>query len=365
MPLGGTGPRSLAELLQWQQSQGKLLGVRLQVQPWSFGLAGDTRPADLPAQLQVLAAFARDPGFRPELGEKLMAAAPMAANQIEANAGAVYAREVTRVMMNGEKRLGAIPSTADLTDTRPEDVAAVLRGPLAGTADVVIVGDVSVDAAIAATQATFGAGPNRAPRPAGQLKATPPADGGAPHVAFHRGRADQAILGWHWPMPDRWADPALTDASRVAAAVLESRLVDTVREKLGITYSPSASAGGSLEVPGHGSFSVQIETPPDKFDQFRNLLRAQLQDLAAKPVSADELQRARQPLVETSIKRPETNGHWAYWLPQILRDPRMKEAMLGETDRLKAVTSEQVQRVVRDHLVARPPIEVVARAKAD
>jgi zinc protease len=170
------------------------------------------------------------------------------------------------------------------------------------------------------------------------------------------------MLGWHWPMPDQWADVALSNTGRVAATVLQTRLVDIVREKLGMTYSPRASGGGSLDIPGQGRFSAEIETPPEKFDAFREVLRAQLQDLAAKPVSADELQRAKQPMIEGSRKAPEHNGHWAYWLQRILVEPRMKAMKQAETANLEAVTVEQVQAFFRDHIAKRQPIEVAARA---
>lgn len=363
LTLGGTGKRSFAELLQWQQASGKQVKVTLQAAMQTFALVGDTRPADLLAQLQVLAAYQRDPGFRPELGEKLAGIAPMLTNMFDANTNVVYAREVARVMDGGDERLGPLPTDADLATARAEDLPALLRTPLAGAADVVIVGDVPLDAAIAATQATIGAGPARPRPPRLPIAVVPPADGGAPHVVTHGGRADQALLGEHWTMPDLWADVALTRTGRVAAEVLQARLVDSVREKLGITYSPSASGGGSLEVVGQGSFSAQIETPPDKFDVFRQLLQDQLRDLAAKPVSADELQRARRPLVERSIKAPEDNGHWVFWLPRVLADDRMKGAMLSETSGYQAVTAQQVQAYFRDHIAGRPPIEVVARVK--
>jgi zinc protease len=196
------------------------------------------------------------------------------------------------------------------------------------------------------------------------LKQVPPKDGGEPHVVTHRGRADQALLGWYWPMPDLWTDPALSYTGSMAAAILRTRLVDTVREKLGITYSPTAGGGGSFDIPGQGSFVAQIETPPGQFDAFREVLRAQLAELAARPVSADELQRARQPMVEGRRKAPEHNGHWAFWLPRILDEPRMKGAMLGEEAGYEAVTAEQVQAFFRDHIVGRVPVEVVARAAA-
>jgi len=362
--LGGTGKRSLAELLQWQQATGKQLRTSLRVDPFTFALVGDTRPVDLVAQLQVMTGYQRDPAFRPELGEKLASAAPMVANVLETNVGAVYARVDTRVLNGGDARLDTVPASADLLATRADDLRAILSASLAGAADVVIVGDVAVDTAIAAVQGTIGAGPSRPRLPRAELKVVPPADGGAAHVVTHGGRADQAMLGENWPMPDQWADPVLSRVGSVAAAVMQARLVDTVRERLGITYSPNASGGGSLDVPGQGSFAVQIETPPDKFDIFRQALQEQLRELAAKPVSADELQRAKQPMIERSIKGPEGNGHWAFWLPRILADGRMKDAMLGETASIKAVTAEQVQAYFRDHIVGRPPIEIVARAKA-
>ncbi|MFG6486201.1 M16 family metallopeptidase [Roseateles sp. BYS78W] len=361
MPLGGTGQRSVAELTQWQQATGKLIGVNLAVDKSNFVLQGNTRPADLLAELQVLAAFARDPGFRPEMADKLTGVAPMMSNQFEALPAIVFQRERSRVMNSGDARLGIMPSAADIAATKADELPAMLRGPLAGAADVVIVGDVSVDAAIAAVQATFGSGAERPRPPRVDLRQAALADGGTPHVAFHRGRADQAVFGWQWGMPDHWADPALSNTGRVAAALLQARLVDTVREKLGITYSPQASGGGSLDTPGQGAFAVQIETPPEKFDGLREVLAAQLRELGDKPVSADELQRARQPLLDTALKAPEHNGHWAFWLPRVLAEPRMKAAMLGEADGLRAVTVEQLQAFFHG-LAGRQPIEVVARA---
>lgn len=363
MPIGGMGQRSVAELMQWVQTSGKQLNISLRVDAHAFALVGNTRPADLTAQMQVLAAYARDPGFRPELGDKLKAVGPMIVNQVAAQPGAVYMRELGRVMSGGEARLTGLPNAADVEATRPEDIPALLRAPLAGAADVVIVGDVSVDAAVAAVQATFGAGPHLARAPKADLKVSPAADGGAPHTALHGGRPDQAALGWHWSMPDYWAEPALAATGRVAAAVLQARLVETVRSQLGITYSPSAGSNASVDIAGQGSFSAQIETPPEKFDAFRQILQSQLRELAAKPVTADELQRARQPIVEERRKAMENNGHWSFWLAQLTRNPRAKTAMLGEADRVQAVTAEQVQAFFRDRVAKRQPVEVVARAK--
>lgn len=362
LTLGGFGRLSIADYQKWKQAGGLLLSVGLAPDTRAFVLNGATRPADLPAQMQALAALARDPGFRPELGEKLGAMGTTLANQLAASAGAMYFQTYMRASMGDDLRFDVLPTPELVAATRLADLEALLRAPLALAPDVIIVGDTTVAAAEAAMQASFGAGPARARAPALPVQISPLANG-SQRSTTHAGRPDQAVLGQLWPLPDAGADEAQRATAQVAAAIVQARLVDTVREQLGITYSPRASVSTSREMQGHDNFSAMIETPPDKFDTFRNLLRTQLQALAAQPVPADELQRARTPLLESARKAPEKNQYWLQWLHLVLLDPALKPAMLGWADRLQAVTPEQVQAFFRQHIVARQPIEVISRAR--
>lgn len=360
--LGGTAKLPLAEFQQWVQASGKRLTLALQPNLHAHVLVGNTRPADLQAQLQVLAAFARDPGFRPELGEKIAAAAPMFSAQTEAQASSVFSRTFNRVVSGGDPRLASTPTVAAIAATRAEDLPAVLRAPLAGTPDVIIVGDTDVESAIAAVQASFGAGPERERAARVPMKVALPAPGSV-HVDTHGGRADQATIALVWALPDGRAEPALRPVATVAAAVLRARLVVTVREQLGITYSPQAFAALSLDLPGQGYLAAQVETPPDKFDTFRQLLQRQLTALAEQPVNADELQRAKQPIIEGRRKAPENNGFWLAWLVRLIDEPAMKAEMLAEPAALEAVSAEQVQAFFRERLAGRAAIEVLTRAR--
>lgn len=362
LALGGFGRLSIAEYQKWKQVGGRLLGLGLTPDSHAFVLNGATRPADLLAQMQALAALARDPGFRPEMGEKLSALGTTMANQLAANAGAMYYQASLQASMGNDTRFDLLPTPERVAATRLADLEALLRAPLAMAPDVIIVGDTTVAAAEAAMQASFGAGPARQRAAHVPLKFSPLADGSR-RDASHAGRPDQAVLGQLWPLPDAGADEAQRATAQVAAAIVKARLVDTVREQLGITYSPNASASNSREVLGLDSFSAMIETSPDKFDTFRSLLRSQLQALAAQPVPADELQRARTPLLEGARKEPEKNAYWQHWLTLLLNEPALKPAMLGWAEQLQAVTPEQVQTFFRQHIVARQPIEVIARAR--
>ncbi len=187
----------------------------------------------------------------------------------------------------------------------------------------------------------------------------------APYVFTHNGRADQAYYGEYFPLPDYFAAPETSAVADVAAAIMASRLVDTVREKSRDHLLAAGERGfGRRPVRGMGFLGVTLETPPEKFDTFHTLLGEQIADLASKPVSADELARAKQPLIETERKKRETNGFWAAKLSQVMRDPRVEGEVLGTIDRLKAVTAADVQALVAKYVAGKQPVTVIAKSAA-
>jgi len=363
-PFAGTAKLPVSEITQWSEETGKVVSFSLQPGNREFMLSGNTRPADLLTQLQLLDAYARDAGFRPEAYEKVKSVAPMLAGQIAGQPGAVFSREAQDLTVGNDPRFQTIPSDSDLANVGPKDLAALLAKPLAGQADVVMVGDISVPQAIKAAQATFGSGP-AGPRPAAvdpHVTMVPPR--AEPYVAEHSGRADQAFYGEYYPLPDYFADPKIDAVEDVASAIISTRLIDTVREKLGITYSPQVVGNSSDEIAGVGYLAVVLETPPANFDKFHALLADQLRDLASRPVSADELERAKQPLIETERKNRETNGFWLGKLAQVMRDPRIEDKTLARIDSLSAVTTADVQAFITTYAAGKQPVVVIARAKA-
>ena len=363
-PLAGTGKLSLGEITQWAQSTGKVATVSLDAATRSFVLKGSTRPADLMTQMQLLAAYARDPGFRPEVVEKAKSFGPMIGGQIDGNAGAVFMRGSQALMVGNDPRFTMLPKASDLAKVAAADLPGLLKQPLAGQADVVMVGDVSVDDAIAATEATFGAGPAVKAPAAVAAKVSIPAARPEPFVFEHKGRADQAFYGEYFLLPDYFADPKTAVVADVAASILQTRLVDTVREKLGMTYSPMVGAESSLELQGQGYLTAAIETPQANFSAFHAALADEVKDLAAKPVTADELARAKQPLIETQRKKLETNSYWLGKLAQMTREPRVRQEALKQLDDIGAVSAADVQAFAAKFIAGKEPLVAIAKAGA-
>ena len=111
------------------------------------------------------------PGWRTDgLAERLQLAKTMY-SQAEATPGGVFGRNAGLLLHSGDARWRQ-PTPDELSAMSPEEVKAFMLPVLAGAPiDLSIVGDVTVEQAIAAVAKTFGALPQRQPRnphPAGR-----------------------------------------------------------------------------------------------------------------------------------------------------------------------------------------------------
>lgn len=332
---------------------GKVYSANFGLTDDAFVLSGTTRGEDLDTQLQVLAAYVSDPGWRPEAFERYAAVAATIHDQLASTSGGVLGRDLPPLLRGGDPRW-AFPtrealSAARLTDLREAVDPALASGPL----EVIIVGDITVEKAIDAVGRTFGALPARSepahPAP-DQLRVSPPRGGGAPVVRTHRGRADQAVLFTAWPTTGFFEDPRGARANRLLAEILSLRLTDELREKQGATYSPSADATQSLSIPGWGYISTVVEIPPDRIDAVTADIRRISADLVQSPPSADELARARKPTLEGVIQGRETNGYWLSALSGAQADPRELDALRSLIPTLEGLTAADIQAAARKWL---------------
>jgi zinc protease len=249
---------------------------------------------------------------------------------------------------------------AATADDLPSLLATATKMPV----DIAIVGDVAVDDAIASVAGTFGALPSAPLKrmPLFKERIAPLKSGNAATDLTHTGRADQAVVVQLWPTTDYYSAPTDSYALEVARALLADRLIDTVREKLGLTYSPFASSTSDLDLAGQGYLLAGIEVPTVKFQQFRQVLADELEGLATKLITADALVRAKTPILAARLKARETNPYWASRLLRTVRDPRSVAYFRDEDRGIEAVTAAAVQRVLITYVVGKVPVSITVRA---
>ena len=336
-------PRSLA---------GKVFSLRTAVLDDGFLLKGRTRPQDFTTQLQVLAAYVNAPGWRAGAIDRARGIQLSLLENQSASPMGVLQRDVLGLIHNGDRRWAA-PTPAAVKTLGSDGLKDMLQKQLAsGPIEVTVVGDVAVDATVAAVAATFGALPRRDPATALSKAGThvrfPPGTA-KPVELRHKGRADQGAAVVAWPASDAY-DLKTEQGIRVLQKVIEWRLTDRLRIHDGATYSPEVFLGASKVSSGFGYLLAVAELPPAKMSLFFDASDAIAKDLREHALSPDELERARKPALESIVTARQTNDYWAIELLGAQTDPRRLDIVRNTVPDLKAVTAMDVQQVAQRYL---------------
>ncbi|RYE03386.1 MAG: insulinase family protein, partial [Sphingomonadales bacterium] len=134
-------------------------------------------------------------------------------------------------------------------------------------------------------------------------------------------------------------------------AIFRDRLIDQLRSQAGISYSPAVISDWPVGMPNGGKLLALGMVPPDKTDFFFKLSRGIAADLAAKPVEADELDRALTPLKQLLIRQSSGNMFWMRLVEGGTRDPARIEAVNTLAQDIALTTPEELQALAKKYLV--------------
>jgi zinc protease len=312
----------------------------------SFKFEGRTRPADLATQLQVFTAYTSDPAYRPEVFKRMQQAYLNNLAQYEATPSTVVSRDFLGLVHSDDPRW-TFPDRAQLLATKPEDFEALLQPYLSREPiEVTVVGDVTVDEAVRQTAQTFGALPVRAAETSVATQDVHfPAPTAQPVRRTHSGRSDNAAAVMAVPVGDMLSDLPRAFAADLAGQVFQNRLVDQFRIAEGATYSPQGDVSLSKVIPGYGYAYAYVETTPAKVDRFYALVDKIATDLATSDISADELARAKEPMIETVKHQQEGNEYWLQNLRSTQTDPRRLELIRQNLSGYQKVTAQDIRAI--------------------
>lgn len=362
---GGLGKLALEEIDD--ALVGKSYNVGAGITDSAFVLSGSTRPADFAIQMQVLAAYMTDPGWRTQGLERVKSTAAAAHRQYLATPQGIIGRDLPRLLRSGDPRFG-VPPLAAMEATTMAQIKGALAPLRNEPIEVVITGDTTVDEAIRQTAATFGALPPRTERgyPPAAARTPFPAPTPTPIVLTHEGRGDQAMAYVAWPTRDEPSDLQEARTLNVLSAILRLRLTDELREGQAVTYSPSVGANLSWAFPGYGYLAATIIAEPGRMTSFFADTLKIARSLGEAPATEDEMTRALDPIIQGLENERQFNGYWSGALARAQVDPRRIEAARGAITGLRRVTPADIQRVAKKYLSDERAYRIVVlpRAKA-
>ena len=308
-------------------TSGRRINMGFSIADDAFVLSATTRAADLDDQLKLLAAKLVAPGWDPAPVVRARAAMATGHATLGSSPGGVLARDLPGLLHGGDPRWTQ-PSRPQIDGLTPQAFRALWEPLLrTGPVELLIFGDVEADKAIAAALATFGALPPRA----ATVSLSPVAHGVAstarPLVRTHSGPADQAAAVLAWPTGGGQDDIYESRKLDILAAIFNDRMFDQLREAEGASYSPNVSSQWSSSMASTGSFIVTSQLKPAGVDRFYTLARKIAADLAAQPVTPDELARTIGPTRQQIARASSGNPFWLSQLAGASTDPKRLQAV--------------------------------------
>lgn len=318
----------------------------------AFGGSALTSPEDFALQAKLMAAFLTHPGYRADGLALIRRVLPQQYAANDATPAAVLGRDVGGILANDDPRSQTPPLDKVMALDWAQLKPAIADSFAHGAIEIGVVGDIDEQAAIDAIAATFGALPERRaafdPRTDARIRQF--AANRSERTLIHKGPAEQAELRVYWPARD---DSDLAEAMQLnlLARVMQLKLTEELREKLGESYSPGAAASLSDEFPGYGHLFAASNVDYKDLATTRAAIFAIAKELRDAPVDADLLDRARKPLLEAMVKSRRENVYWLNYVGEAASHADRLDRSRKGIGEVEAATPAELQALAKRYLV--------------
>lgn len=358
---GGLGKLSHEELKRALAA--RAIQMAFQVEDDAFVLQGSTNnPSDLALVLQLLGAYVTDPGYRAEAARQFEKHTEELYSDLAHDVSGPLQTDVPRLLSTGDLRFGIPPQPLVQKRTLKELRTWLAPQFASGPVEIAIVGDLDVDATIESVARTFGALPARSSKPpyVRERQVMIPPQPTTQSFAV-RTEDPRGIVDLRWPATDQRKDIHLARRLELLAAILSDRLRIAIREKMGDSYAPRAGADLSQTFTGYGFIEAGATIAPNRAQAVAAAIRDVAADLAKNGLTADELERARKPLM-TRLRRSLRYNF--YWLNEVLASAQESpERLEWARDRIadyESITAQQLGALAAQYLAPSRAFEFIS-----
>jgi zinc protease len=358
---GGLGKHSVDDLQRILA--GKNVGDKFAVGEDAFTQTGATTPEDMELQLQLMCAELTDPGYRPEALSEFRKQVPVIFQTFKHSPQGAQAG-MTEWLHGGDARW-TFPDEPKLMSYTIDDTRKWLAPQLAkGYLELSIVGDIDEETLLPLVLKTYGALPAR--------DEARPDDSAARKVAFPKAPATKAITYDSkipqgtafviWKTEGIRGNQKLFRRLNLVAKILGDMLREEVRQKMGASYSPNAGASGSDALDGYGFVLSQCVGTPEDAQKLADTAARLGSEFAAKGVVADDLERARRPVLADLEKTKRDNTYWlGTVLAQSQEDPSRLDLVRNRDTDYPSITLEEINKLAKTYLGDKNALKVIIK----
>jgi zinc protease len=346
--IGGHTPVDIGKMLA-----GKVANSSPYLSSTTHGISGSSTPKDLETALQLQYLQFTAPNTEVGAAFDLMKRRLEAnlANQAQ-NPGAVFGERVRRI--NTSDHYSARPlRLEDIPSLSVERMLAFYRERFSNAADFTyfVVGAFTVDQITPLLEKYVASLPSRGTSMSqiGDMKLQFPST--VVREAVYKGQEprSQTVISF-------FADTGLEELEvhrlSTATTVLEVRLRDILREKLGGTYSVGVGYSNTSPVPGYGTTTVQFGSSPENQELLTQAVMTEVDRLRREGPSIADVQAVKQQEMNGLQESMRQNGYWLSSLQSahlLGRDPRR---ILLREQRAESLTAQNIHEMFKKYFPA-------------
>ncbi|WP_334182628.1 M16 family metallopeptidase [Novosphingobium sp.] len=350
--LVGSGLATLGQEDLDRISTGRKMGFDFEVQDATFQFQAETRPQDLADQLYLFAAKLDLPRWDPQPLVRAKAAAKIQYATYATSPQGVLTRDLEFYQRGKDPRF-ATPTPEAIEKTTAAGFKKVWSKALAsGPVEVQIYGDFDKASTITALEKTFGALKARTPAPstANVTDVTVPKPSDTPIVLQHHGDPDQAAAVISWPTGGGSMGIRESRQLEILTQLFTNRLLDAVREKLGVAYAPYVYSQWPVDMAAGGSITAVAQLDPKSTTVFFQTADEIAQDLIHNPPTAQELALVTEPMRQQVTRAASSTSFFMGQLEGATYDPSRIGTVRTILYDYTAATPQQMQALAARYL---------------
>ena len=331
------------------QLAGRLVRVAPTMLALTHGVSGSARSADLETALQLVNLYFTAPNLDAaslERGRRVYetSLASQAQNPLLA-----FRARVGRVNSMGHYSR-SVPAAADVAAIDPGRVAAYYRQRFANAADFTFffVGAFTVESITPLLTTYVASLPSNGSVAAREVPLRPQFPSGIVRETLTMGREPRSQTAVTF-FADTGLDEARTNTVKAAAAILQARLMKTLREELGATYTINVQYADSAPEPGYGTVSVEFGSAPENADRLAAALMSELDRLRRDGPAAEDVEAVKAAGGRALQAALRQNAYWAGSLQAshvLERDPR---GIPRQVELVNALNAESLREAFKEY----------------
>ena len=328
----------------------KNVGSSFSIGEDTFVISGATNQKDFETQLQLQMAHMMYPGYRPEAEMLFRRAIPMQYAKMKHEANGALQKELPKTLFNNDVRFN-FPSQEELEANTTQMVKDWLDQLLKKNyLEVSIVGDFKPEQIIPVLEKTIGSLPARpktsTPPTTEQTKINLNAFDQTKDVTYPS-TIDKTLVTLFWKAPDAF-DKKKARRVNLMKGLLRERLFVGVREKMGEAYSPSVMTSASEVYPGLGYIGAISSGVVGNKDKVLDAIIEITNDLGKGNIPQDELDRARNPILNSMEKSRRQNDYWQSVIGRAQTKTDRLQASQEAIDDMKSITVEEINELAKE-----------------